>query len=175
MGGKKIRAWLYARLCEMLENDLPDLLARGDEKHDLTGRLDALRDELDDLQTQARNLVIKQAQAHTALSSIDDEQLETMGERMVIVRDLLAQSEREVRAQDTSGAIAAFHDLPDNLEEFWMWEGTAINQLLHRLIRQHRLVLKDGEIMETRDAPPHPMRKDKKRTYFGKYQKSFDN
>jgi hypothetical protein len=33
---------------------------------------------------------------------------------------------------------------------------------------RRRLVVMDGQIVGTDDAPPHPNRKERKRTYFGK-------
>lgn len=159
----KAQAWVSARLHEMLEHDMPDLLARGDDKPDLNKRIDTLKQEVDDLQAQARMLVNKQAQAHSALSSIYDEQLQSIGERMDILRQTLTQTEREARAQDTSAAKAAFHELPTRIDDMWEWNSTAINQLLHRLMGRRRLVVKDGEIVSTQDAPMHPKRKERKR------------
>ena len=169
---KKVERRVHSKLLEMLAHDFPDLLALSDEKPNLVGRIDALKQELVELQLQASNLVVKQAQAHSALSSIYDEQLQIISERIAIVEQTLAQTERVVLAQDTSGAVAAFHDLPANIEDMWDWEDTAINQLLHRLMGQRRLVLKDGEVIKTQDAPPHPRRKERKRSYLGKVNNS---
>lgn len=168
---KKVQAWLHARLEEMLQQNAPDLLAKGDERPDLTRRIDTLRSELDSLQAQARALVQKQSQAHAALTSIYDEQLQTLGERIEIVERELAAAEREEVAQDTRAAVAAYHDLPENLADLWEWEGAAINQMLHRLMGRRRLVVLDGQIVGTDDAPPHPNRKERKRTYFGRHGK----
>ncbi|MBI1258040.1 MAG: hypothetical protein GC204_11265 [Chloroflexi bacterium] len=172
MSEKKIQAWVHARLVEMLKYDMPDLLARGDDKPDLNMRIDSLKNEINVIEGQARALVIKQAHAHSALMSIYDDEIQAIGERIDILKNTLAQAERELQAQDTSAAKAAFHDLPENLADFWTWEGTTINQLLHRLVGRRRLVIRDSEIVSTQDAPAHPAKKDRKRTYFGKNRKS---
>jgi chromosome segregation ATPase len=152
----------------MLQQNAPDLLAKGEDKPDLTGRIEAIQQELDDLEAQARALVIKQAQAHNALTSIYDEQLQALGDRIDILQHGLAAAEREEKARDTSAATAAFHTLPDKHAQLWEWDGAAINQMLHRLMGRRRLVVIDGQIVETRDAPPHPNKQERKRTYYGK-------
>lgn len=165
---RKVQKWVHAKLVEMLDHDMPDLLARSDDRPDLSGRINQLQREAADLEAQARALVVKQGQAHSALVSIYDDQLETLGERIERVQRALSDAEQEQRARDTNAARAAYHELPPNIEDLWTWESTAINQLLHRLMGNRRLVVKDGMILSTADAPPHPNRKERKRTYFGK-------
>jgi len=82
-------------------------------KPDLTERIDSLKQEIDEIQAQARALVIKQARSHTALASIYDDELQNIGERLDILKHTLAQTERELQTQDTSAAKAAFRELPD--------------------------------------------------------------
>ena len=72
----------------------PDLLARGDETPNLGRRIDTLKREIEKVQEQARVLVIKQARAHSALTSIYDEQLQTIGERMDMTVKLSAPRTR---------------------------------------------------------------------------------
>lgn len=169
---KKVRAWLHARLTEMVEHDLPDLLARGEERPDVQGRIRKLTQEIAEATETGRALVMEQAGAHPAIKPIIAEQLNTVGERIEILQRALAEAEREARARDTRNVVAAFHELPENLDDLWTWEDTAINQFLHRLMGQRRLVMKDGAIVETDDAPPHPNRKERQRTWFGKGHKS---
>ncbi len=164
----EVQIWVNARLSEMLEDNMPDLLARGEDAPDFAKRIAELTRDIADLQEQARNLVLKQAQAHSALTPIYDEQLQAIGERIDILQKTLAQTEREVRSRDTSTAVAAFRSLPENLAEIWEWDGTTINQLMHRLMGQRRLVARDNQIVGTQEAPVHPRRKERKRTYFGK-------
>jgi hypothetical protein len=49
IGDKNVQAWLHARLEQMLAQNAPDLLTKGDERPDFQGRIDTLKRELDDL------------------------------------------------------------------------------------------------------------------------------
>ena len=130
---KKIQAWVHQKLLEMVETGQFDLLARGDAKPDLAGRIEALTCEVEGLQDQARALVAKQAQAHAALSGIYDEQLESIGERLDILKRTLEEAKRDQRSTDTSAAEVAARDLAQSLDDFWTLDTTTINQKLHSI------------------------------------------
>ena len=142
-----MRAWVHQKLLEMVETGQFDLLARSDEKPDLSGRIDALTGEIEDIEDQARALVLKQAQAHAALSGIYDEQLQSIGDRLDIMRRTLEETKREEHSHDTGAAEAAAKELPQSLEDFWTWDSTLINQRLHSIFMNRRMVMLDHQIV----------------------------
>ena len=151
-----VKDWVNARLQDMLEYDLPDLLAREPESDDLP-RADLLREEIEEARTRARRLIEKQAIAPPALANIYDEELQTIAERLEILTANLRDAERRERQKKSASVQQAYDELAayESLEAFWQEPSTKINQLLLRLLGNMRLVVRDGQIIGTRRKPPH--------------------
>src|SRR5690606_242735 len=151
-----VKDWLNARLQDMLEYNLPDLLAREPESDDLP-RADLLREEIEEARTRARRLIEKQAIAPPALANIYDEELQTIAERLEILTANLRDAERRERQKKSASVQQAYDELAayESLEAFWQEPSTKINQLLLRLLGNMRLVVRDGQIIGTRRKPPH--------------------
>lgn len=102
-----------------------------------------IRTQLDRKRDEARTLIRKQARADAALSSLYDEQLETLAGEMKALETRLVEAERDLDLAERATAERAYQELealPDPAQ-VWTWEPTRINQFLHRLMGRHRLLV----------------------------------
>lgn len=160
-------AWIHARKVETwLTNVLSQIAATGDwtplagpSLPQSADRLAAVEAEIADLKDQITTLIVSQSKAKSVVLDLYEQQIVQAGERLEILeklRDSLrfeaATSEREQRERDgelqTVGDWAAFWKRPDR----------EINQVLRRILGHRRLVVLDGLIIGSDDAPPYRRR-----------------
>jgi hypothetical protein len=151
-----LKEWLNARLQEMLELQMPDLLAHERETNGQP-RAEQIRSEIEEVGTRARRLIEKQATSPVALSNIYDEELLTLGERLEILKANLREAEHRERQRNNISVKQAYAELAtyERLEAFWQEPPTKINQLLFRLFGNIRLVVQDGKVVGSIKKPPH--------------------
>src|SRR5690606_34741967 len=100
---RKIQAWVNARLAEMLELNEYDYFARDDQQTSMIERAKSLRVEINEVETQAKRLIQKQAIASEALASLYDAELQSLAQRLKILRSNLLETEQRVSRGDMSG------------------------------------------------------------------------
>jgi hypothetical protein len=151
-----VKEWLNARLQQMLELQMPDLLAHEPETNGQP-RAEQLRSEIEEVGIRARRLIEKQAAAPVALANIYDEELLTLGERLEILKANLREAERRERQRNNAGVRQAYAELAgyEKLEVFWQETPTRINQLLLKLLGNMRLVVQDNKVVGSTPKPPH--------------------
>jgi hypothetical protein len=153
----RIQEWLDARLRQMLAvQDLTPLSESRETESALLGEnIDDLRKEIAKLERLARNLVLGQAAAHEGLQSTYDEQLNSLGERLMLKKSNLKDMERsqaESREMNNAQQFALKELLEISLDNFWKLEEREINQMLHRLLGNIRSSVKNGQIIGIQKA-----------------------
>ncbi len=138
---------LAAAFEEVARTDTPD-----DQRTDL------IRQELADLEDQVQRLVLKQATAPGNLSHIYDAEVRRLGERHVILKNQIEQAfyqEQRAHVEQVEEGLVLGELRELGLEAFWQQPDRAINQMLHQLFGEKRLVVIDGEILNRfTTAPP---------------------
>lgn len=152
---KRVQNWIHAKLAEMLATESVDLLSREDGPIPKVNRAEILRTEINDVEAKVRKLIEKQITAPDALASLYDEQLRVFADQLKILRTNLLEAERAEKQRDKTGVQHAYKQLKqfESLDSFWEQPETSINQLLYRLTGNRRLVVMDGQVVGTTDAP----------------------
>lgn len=116
-------------------------------------RLAELEKEIDGLESGARRLIHKQLGAPDSLSSMYDDELVGLGERLSILRSELVRLRSEQK-RDLPSEQRTVEDLRTmTVEGFWKFPEREQNQFLHRIFGKRRLVFLNGEFKGTTDAP----------------------
>lgn len=161
----KIQPWLDQRLREMVEAGNLSILTKssGNQQNVSQSQVQLIENELSEAENLARQLIRKQASASEELQSLYDDEINSLGERLKILRANLAALKRQAAHPDmeVTQQVALGELKQLSVDKFWEQEDTFINQLLHRLIGNRRFVVLDGEIIGVTDAPPNPMTREK--------------
>jgi hypothetical protein len=109
-----------------------------------------LTQEVEDLQQQINMLISQQVMAKSAsVVEIYANRIAEAGERLEILKANLAQT--QVRAETPSqqrARITSFEELLQRgVDYLWTLDERSINQYLHRIFGNLRLVVRDGEIV----------------------------
>lgn len=144
-----IQDWFTARLEAMLDQRLPDLLVRPVDSDDQNKRIQGIRAALINLREQARTLIDKQIAAPASLSEIYTEKINDLGRRVDMLERELAAIDRAIAPYDARALEQAFMQLQsyEVLEGFWQQPETVVNQLLHALMGNNRLLVKDKVVI----------------------------
>lgn len=146
--------WLDNKFREMAACQQPDLLARQADMVPAS-TIDNVRAELAEVERVIAGLIRRQATAPEDVADLYSEQIRAGASRRGIVRARLAELEQQVSDQDTSDAAGGFEEyLAMGSANFWKQDDATINRILHRIMGRRRLVVLDGDIEHTADAPP---------------------
>jgi len=150
----RVEAWITPYLVEMLRRHQPDMLARGSEAPD-TGRVDAIAADITKVEGQIKRLIVKQSTAPDNLADMYDEQLSGLSRQLDTLRRTLDEARRAAQSFDMADVTTAFSELEvyKTVEALWAADPGVVNQLLHRLMGKRRMVVRDGQIIGTVDAP----------------------
>jgi hypothetical protein len=113
-------------------------------------RITALAAEIDELERQARALIRKQLSAIEDIQNLYDEELQKIGIQLKNMKDGLSRLQGESLAAQQTTAVqqATLEELADlTLEKFWLQESRVINQMLHRIMGNRRLVILNKEVI----------------------------
>src|SRR5690606_26059268 len=148
---RKIITRMNEYLQQMLEENTTDVFGEKDSAHSNTHeRLEKLTVEIALLEEQARTLIRRQASAGEELQALYDEELTGINVRLRNMRtsrsglqaQTIADQQMETIQQATLEELAAM-----TVEKFWKQESRYINQMLHRLMGNKRLLGLGGEIV----------------------------
>lgn len=150
----KVKRWLDEKLKIMLETGQYDLLARPDSEQPAFDHIAAIKAEIEDVEAKTRRLIYNQTNAPDSLASLYDDELRAFGEQLTALRSALLQAEQRAARADMRPVRQAFQQLKAmDMDAFWEQPTTAINQMLHRLFGNRRIVVTDCEIAGLVDAP----------------------
>lgn len=155
-----VQAWLVDQLDYMAAHRLPDLLARAPEQQTTLDRTKRLASELADVEQEIRSLIQKQARADAGVADIYDQELAVRGVRRQSLQKALEEASRNAAQLDTSDSTAGFDEyLAHGPERFWQLPDPEINRILHRIMGSRMMVVLDGQVDHTGDAPIPPLYK----------------
>lgn len=140
--------WMTAALKLMLEENNPfGLVAAGDDSVLNNTRAD-FENQLKTVEKQIQRLIEKQSAAPESLADIYDKQIEGLATQRENLLHRLDEVERDAKRYNTADIQAAFRELTtyETLDAFWAADNGVINQLLHRLMGNRRLVVLDRKI-----------------------------
>jgi uncharacterized protein YchJ len=147
----EVKAWMNEALRLMIESNHPYLLA--DPNNEALGetRLQSYYKDLEQIETQIRRIIEKQAHAPESVSSLYDDQIEafaTQREKLLATIQTTEQKQQLVNQGDIN---LAYRELTtyETLEHFWQDDPGVINQLLHRLMGKRRLAIRDRKVVGT--------------------------
>ncbi|HML22573.1 MAG TPA: recombinase family protein [Aggregatilinea sp.] len=148
---RHIIAQLDAFLRQMLQENTTDIFRDVEpETSCLHERITALGTDIEELQEQARSLIRRQLTAPEDIQQLYDEELDKIGLQLKHMKDALSRMQGESlnQQQTTTAQQATLEELADlTLEKFWQQGSRAINQMLHRLMGNHRLVILHREVI----------------------------
>jgi len=110
----------------------------------------ALAAEIEELESQARTLIRRQLTATEDIQKLYDEELQKIGIQLKNMKDGLNRLQGESLAAQQTTAVqqATLEELADlTLEEFWLQDSRVINQMLHRIMGNRRLVILNKEVI----------------------------
>ncbi len=113
-------------------------------------RITALAAEIEALEDQARALIRRQLAATEDIQKLYDEELQKIGIQLKNMKDGLSRLQGESLAAQQTTAVqqATLEELADlTLEKFWLQESRVINQMLHRIMGNRRLVILNKEVI----------------------------
>lgn len=144
------KRWLTAALTKMLEEQNPMGLIAVDSPVPENPLIE-LGQRLKTLEKQIQRLIDKQSTAPESLADMYDTQLEGLADQRENVLRRMDAVERETKRYNVADIQAAFHELTtyETLDAFWAADAGTINQLLHRLLGNRRLVVLDHKIVGT--------------------------
>lgn len=109
-----------------------------------------LEAEVSQLEEQARSLIRMQRNAPENIQQLYAEELEKIGDQLRHMKETRNRLQGEVLAtqQSTTMQQATLGELADlTLEKFWQQESRYINQVLHRIMGNRRLVILNRELI----------------------------
>lgn len=148
----KIQRWLDLHLEDMIAMGEPGMFLK-DTRSEIdfyNRRISELEKELETTDRQMRNLIRKQAMMDDEnLSSVYDEEIAKLHHQLDILNKHIAQTKTErPNSNIEKSQRLAFDELKElSLDVFWELSGVQMNQLLHQLLGNYRLVVEAGEII----------------------------
>lgn len=150
-----IRHWLDRRLRVALEAQDPSILTPSDAP-DLPQRIAASELLLADLENRIRRLIRKQAEADDTVADLYAEQIETLGKQLKSAQAVLASLRVDASHETLNHQQLAYSELVEiTIDELWKRPALEINQLLHRLLGDWRIVAQDGKVVGMARANSH--------------------
>ena len=159
-----IREWLTPRLDALITSrDWSHLLQPDTEQAGQPELAQQLSREIERTQAQLMQLIELQADQKTdTVRALYQQKIDTAGDYL----DQLIHRRREVESISRLHANVV-HQQEQSLSElieiqlanFWDLDEARINQILHRLMGNYRLVALDGMVVGTRETPKHPRRR----------------
>ena len=151
MSERRIMARIDGFLRQMLQENTTDIF--DDTEPDtprLQERIASLGGEIEELEEQARSLIHKQLSATENIQKFYDEELEKIGLQLKHMKNALGRMQGETLAAQQTTVVqqATLEELADlTLEGFWLQESRVINQMLHRIMGNRRLVILNREMI----------------------------
>jgi hypothetical protein len=150
ISSRKVRLYVTSLLTALLEQGTPAQLNISARNQDHSQRIEMLALEIDDLKRQIGVMISKQAiEQNPTVAEIYTQQIGGAGERLQILHRNLAQAQSSIESPSQIQARKmAFNEIVQvGVDVFWKQDPKRINQVLHRLFGQTRLVVKAGEII----------------------------
>ncbi len=116
----------------------------------LADRIHVLEAEIVELEGHARSLIRRQLTASEDIQKLYEEELEKIGTQLKNMKEACNRLQGEALAtqQTTTAQQATLEELADlTLEKFWLQESRIINQTLHRIMGNRRLVILNKEVV----------------------------
>lgn len=155
----RIQEWLDQRLRQLVEaGDWSWLSTQEKSDFDTTHQQASISAEIAELEQRARGLIRDKAAAPDGLQGLYDDELLPLAERISILRSRLMDIQHQIaRANEMSAAqTVGYSELKDlTIDELWQEDETHINQLLHMVIGNKRLVISGGQIVGIADNSHH--------------------
>lgn len=145
----RLNAYLAQMLCDNTTDIFTDQVT---DMPNLESRVTRLNADIAALEDRVRIAVRKQTTAREEVQHIFDEEIEKLSDQLKAMRQSRSQLQGETLATQNKTAVrqASLEDLASlTLERFWQQESRAINQTLHRLMGNRRLVVLGGDIQGT--------------------------
>jgi hypothetical protein len=150
ISSRKVRLYITSLLTSLLQDGSPALLNVSAKDKTQPQRVEALKAEIEDLKRQISVMINKQAAEKNAIvAEIYTQQIAEAGERLQILQRNLAQAQTSIESPSQIQARKmAFNEIVQvGVDAFWKQDPKCINQVLHRLFGQTRLVVQGGEII----------------------------
>ncbi len=149
---RKIIARINEFLVQMLEEQTTEIFNGNSSSNvpDIQARIVLLTDEIADLEDKVRLLIRKQMMAGKDIQDIYEEELEKLNQQLGNMKEARIRLKGESLAvsTSTSNQQATLEELAElTLERFWHQESREINQMLHRVMGNRRLVILNGEVI----------------------------
>lgn len=145
-----VRLYITSLLTSILHEGSPALLDVTAKDKNQTQRIDVLKSEIEDLKRQISVMINKQAaEKNPTVVEIYTQQIAEAGDRLQILQRNLAQAQSSIESPSQIQARRmAFNEIVQvGIEAFWKQDPKRINQVLHRLFGQTRLVVRGGKII----------------------------
>ena len=148
---RKVIARIDEFLRQMLRENTTNIFedASPDSLH-FQERITTLTAEIEELESQARTLIRRQLTATENIQKLYDEELQKIGIQLKNMQDGLSRLQGESLAAQQTTAVqqATLEELADlTLENFWLQDSRVINQMLHRIMGNRRLVILNKEVI----------------------------
>ncbi|MBK8035346.1 MAG: hypothetical protein IPK17_38740 [Chloroflexi bacterium] len=153
------KRYIDKRLREMIAASDPEAFLGPSVSAQPIDNIALLTKEIADAETRIRRLIQKQASADDSLQDLYEDELRAEGDGLKRKRATLAQLERAQgsSARQRRDRQLAYEEIVRlSVDVFWQQDERYINQMLHRLMGNKRLAVRDGEIVEIVDQPPPP-------------------
>ena len=100
-----------------------------------------------DTEERARRLIAKQSTAPASLADMYDAEIDRLGQQLKILQDerALAVAETPRERPEQKQAVSDLRKM--GLDQFWLQDDRTINQMLHQLFGQYRLLVYEGQII----------------------------
>jgi hypothetical protein len=162
---KKIKSFMDDLIRQLIKAGGPELLNEQNENGAALWQQqhDTITQNLKDLEDQIKRLMQKQAASSDDLADLYDDELRKSAERRRILKESLkAHNIHRPTSAITQDQRDALEVIEECLETFWELPTRRVNQLLHRLAGNRRVIVKGREIIGFADAPSHTLSRDKR-------------
>lgn len=152
----KVQAWIDTRLREMLAAKDPTMfLPDESSQEDAQRRVESIAREITDVEGRIRRMIQAQSQVDGEMYQYYANEIHALGQQLKALRSNLAEAQRHTASAATITSQTAAYDiiLQLSVDDFWLKDDAFVNQTLHRLMVNRRLVVMDGEIIGTATDP----------------------
>lgn len=140
---KRLRAWVRHHAADFENEAAP-------AAETASGHVEALRAEIAKLDAQARVLIREQSSAAEAVQPIYRDELEKIGDQLLILRERLATVEYEAakeQQQEAVSKVTVEQMATIGVDNFWKQESRVVNQMLHKLLGRNKIVVLGHEVV----------------------------
>lgn len=140
----QLRDYFQGLLNDMLANDTPVL--NTDSQPDYPGQLNRVRVEIETLRGEVMNLIARSASSSKTIGDLFQAQIDERSTRLEALEIQQGRLEAKLATQHPRSQSEAFNFLKAHASDFWTLPAPTINRLLHALLGNIRVVVKDGKV-----------------------------